>query len=187
MWDNLRNPNDPPQPLSKKRKKKGIIYEPYGLAAVHEKVTREYLTRSSTHTVEDEALAVELRSARRAYAQEEAERAKMVVIPVRTRYPGEGEPLPHGDPPIPETGRLPRPLGRSVPRMAGWVDVCPITDIQFVKLYERAKVTPAAERMREMITAFRRVHAQRRIDNPKSNRFGIHERTPADMVTVLRS
>ena len=148
MWEQLRDPNDPPKPLSKKRKKKGLTYEPYGLAAVHEKVTREYLARSSMHTVEDEALAAELRSARRAYALEEAELAKAVVIPapqfvdltVRTRYPGEGEPLPHGDPPIPMTGHLPRPLGRSVPRTAGWVDVCPLDNIQFIELHELAKV-----------------------------------------------
>jgi len=195
MWDQLRDPNDPPKPLSKKRKKMGLTYEPIGLAAVYEKVTREYLARSSTHTAEDEALTAELRSARRTYAREEAERAKKVVIPapqfadltVRTRYPGEGEPLPHGDPPIPVTGRLPRPLGRSVPRTAGWVDVCPLNDIQFVELYELAKVTPAAERTREMITAFRRVQAQRRLDNPKPDRFGIHHRTPGDMVPVLKS
>jgi hypothetical protein len=124
--------------------------------------------RSSTHTVEDEALTAELRSARRAYALEQAELAKAVVIPtpqfvdlmVRTKYPGEGEPLPHGDPPIPVTGCLPHPLGRSVPQMAGWVDVCPIDDIQFIELHELAKATPPAERTREMSTTFRRVQAQ---------------------------
>jgi hypothetical protein len=40
----MRGPDDPPKALSKKRKKKGITYEPYGLAAVHKRVTREYLT-----------------------------------------------------------------------------------------------------------------------------------------------
>jgi hypothetical protein len=48
MWQHMRGPNDPPKPLSKKRKKKGITYEPYGLLAVHEKVMRDYLARSST-------------------------------------------------------------------------------------------------------------------------------------------
>jgi hypothetical protein len=123
MWKHVRGPDDPPKPLSKKRKKKGITYELYGLAAVHQNVTREYLARSSMHTVEDEALAAELRSARRAFALEQAELAKNVVIPTpqfadltaRTKYPGEGEPLPHGDPPIPVMGHLPCPLGRSVP------------------------------------------------------------------------
>jgi hypothetical protein len=28
MWDQLRDPNDPPKPLSKKQKKKGLTYEP---------------------------------------------------------------------------------------------------------------------------------------------------------------
>jgi hypothetical protein len=71
--------------------------------------------------------------------------------------------------------------------MAGWVDVCPIDDIQFIELHELVKVTPPAERTREMITAFQRVQAQQRLDNPKLNRFGIHDRTPGDMVPVLKS
>jgi hypothetical protein len=41
--------------------------------------------------------------------------------------------------------------------------------------------------MREMITIFRRVQAQRHIDNPKPNRFGIHPSTPKDMVPMLQS
>jgi hypothetical protein len=102
MWKHMRGPDDPPKVLSKKRKKKGLTYEPYGLAAVHKGVMREYLVRSLTHTVEDEALTAELRSARRAYVLEQAELAKAVVIPtpqfpdltVRTKYPGEGGP-PH--------------------------------------------------------------------------------------------
>jgi hypothetical protein len=114
------------------------------------------------HMVDDKALTAELRSARRAYALEQAELAKAVVIPTpqfadltaRTKYPREGEPLPHGDPPIPVTGRLPRPLGHSVPRTAGWVNVCPLDDIQFIELHELAKLTPPAERTREMITTF---------------------------------
>jgi hypothetical protein len=137
MWKHMRGLDDPPKALSKKHKKKGITYEPCGLLAVHEKVTREYLTRSLTHTVDDEALTAELRSARWAFALEQAELAKAVVIPTpqladltaRRRYLGEGEPLLHGDPPIPVTGCLPRPLGRSVPRTAEWVDVCPLSDI----------------------------------------------------------
>jgi hypothetical protein len=97
-----------------------IEYQSCGLLAVHEQVTRDYLARSSTHTVDDEALTAEIQSACRAFAQQQAELAKTVVIqtpqfvelPLRTKYPGEGEPLPHGDPPIPVAGRLPRPLGR---------------------------------------------------------------------------
>jgi hypothetical protein len=134
MWAQMRDPYDPPKALNKKRKKWGIEYQSYGILAVHEKVMRDYLARSSTHTVNDEALTVELRSACRAYALEQAELAKTMVIPtpqfvellLRTKYLGEGEPLPHGDPPIPVTGRLPCPLGRSVPRRANWVDVCPL-------------------------------------------------------------
>jgi hypothetical protein len=68
MWKHMRGPDDPPKVLSKKCKKKGITYEPYGLVAVHEKVTSDYLARLSMHTIDDKALTVELRSARRAYA-----------------------------------------------------------------------------------------------------------------------
>jgi hypothetical protein len=64
IWEQMRDPNDPPKALSKKRKKKGIEYQSYSVLAVHEKVTRDYLTRSSTHTINNEALTMELRSAR---------------------------------------------------------------------------------------------------------------------------
>jgi hypothetical protein len=43
MWQHMRDPDDPPKALSKKHKKKGLTYEPCGLLAIHEKVTREYL------------------------------------------------------------------------------------------------------------------------------------------------
>jgi hypothetical protein len=159
MWAQMKGPNDPPKALSKKRKKRGIEYQSYGVLAIHEKVKRNYLVRSSMHTIDDEALTAELRSAHQAYALEQAELAKTMVIPspqfvelpLCTRYPGEGEPLPHGDPPIPMTGHLPRPLGRSVPQMANWVDVCPLDDIHFLELHELAKRTPPAECTLEMI------------------------------------
>jgi hypothetical protein len=43
MWNQLRGPNDPPKALRKKRKKRGLEYLLYGILAVHEKVTRDYL------------------------------------------------------------------------------------------------------------------------------------------------
>jgi hypothetical protein len=118
-----------------------------------------------------------------------------VVIPtpqfedltVRPRYPGEGELLPHGEPPIPVTWRLPHLLGCSIPRTAEWVDICPIEDIRFKELYELAKLTPPAEHMQEMITTFWRVQAQRRVDNPKPDRFGIGPGTTGEIVAVLQS
>jgi hypothetical protein len=133
--------------------------------------------------------------AHRSFALLLAERAKNVVIPtpqfadmtVRPRYPGEGEPLLHGDPPIPVTGRLPRLLGHSVPRTATWLDICPLDDIQFQALHKLAKLTSPAERTQEMITTFRRVQAQKCVDNPRPNRFGIHPSTPGDIVPVLQS
>jgi hypothetical protein len=108
-------------------------------------------------------------------------------LQVRPRYPGEGEPLPHGDPPIPVTGCLPRPLGRSIPQTANWVNICPLEDIHFRELYELTKITPPAERTREMNLTFRRVQAQRHIDNPKPDRFGISAGTAGEIVTMLLS
>jgi hypothetical protein len=92
---------------------------------------REYLARSSMHIVNNEALTAELQSVCHAYALQQAEQARTMVILtpqfvellLRPRYQGEGEPLPHGDPPIPVTGGLPHPLGRSVPRTAEWYDI----------------------------------------------------------------
>ena len=168
---------------------------PGGWGAAHDKDMREYLAQSATHTIVDDALKHELRMARRSFALQEEERAKRVVIPtlqfvdltVHAKYPGEGEPLPHRDPPITVTGHLPRPLGRTAPRMAEWIDVCPIEDPRFQELYELAKLTPPAERTREMITTFRHVNAQRRVDNPKPDRFGIRAGTAGDIVTILRA
>jgi hypothetical protein len=48
MWDHMKDPNAPPAALSKKRKKRALTYPMYGLAAVREKIMREYLARSST-------------------------------------------------------------------------------------------------------------------------------------------
>jgi hypothetical protein len=139
IWDEMIDPEDAPKASGKKRKKWAHDSEPQsgGWLAARDKATREYLVRSTSHTVIDETLKRELRMAYRSFALQEAERAKNLVIPtpqfadltVRPRYPGEGEPLPHGDPPIPVTGCLPRPLGRSVPRRAEWYDVCPLDDI----------------------------------------------------------
>jgi hypothetical protein len=58
MWDQMRDPDAPPAVLSKKCKKWGIVYQPYGLTAIQQKVTRDYLVQSSTHAVDDEALTV---------------------------------------------------------------------------------------------------------------------------------
>jgi hypothetical protein len=63
MWAQMRRPDDPPKALRKKRKKRGIKYQLCRLLAVHEQVTRDYLMRSSTHTVDDEGLTTEIGSA----------------------------------------------------------------------------------------------------------------------------
>jgi hypothetical protein len=83
--------------------------QPDDWLAARDKATREYLAWSTSHTVVDKTLKRELRMAYRSFTLQEAERAKNVVVltpqfadlTVRPRYPGEGEPLPHGDPPYP--------------------------------------------------------------------------------------
>jgi hypothetical protein len=70
------------------------------------------------HTVTNNALKTKVRLAMHTFALREAERAKNVVtltpqfmdLQVCPRYPGEGEPLPHGDPLIPVTRFLPHLL-----------------------------------------------------------------------------
>jgi hypothetical protein len=119
---------------------------------------------------------------------------------VASNVPNNDTPLPYSWEPDPNwdtdgsvynemTGCLPRPLGCSILRMAEWVNVCPIEDIRFKELYELAKLTPPKERTREMNITFRRIQAQRCIDNPKPDRFGISAGTAGtagDIVTMLR-
>jgi uncharacterized protein (DUF2267 family) len=64
----MKGPEDT-KDSGKKRKKwaHNSEHQSYGLLAIHKKVMREYLTRSSTNTV-DEALTMELRSAHLAFA-----------------------------------------------------------------------------------------------------------------------
>jgi hypothetical protein len=102
----MMGPADTEKASGKKRKKWAYDSEhpSYGTLAVHEKVTREYLVRLSTHTVDDEVLTVELRSACRTYALQQAEEARTMVIPspqfvelpLHPKYKGEGEPLRQG-------------------------------------------------------------------------------------------
>jgi hypothetical protein len=117
VWEEMIDPEDAPKASGKKRKKQAHDSEPQpdGWLAAQDKATREYLTQSTSHTVVDETLKRELQMAYHSFALLVAERAKNLVVPtpqfvdltVRPRYPGEGEPLPHGDPPIPVTGCLP--------------------------------------------------------------------------------
>jgi hypothetical protein len=81
IWAQMKGPEDTKAP-GKKHKKRvhDSEHQSYGLSAIHEKVMREYLTQSSTNTIDDEALTMELRSAHPAFALQEAERARNVVI-----------------------------------------------------------------------------------------------------------
>ena len=58
--------------------------------------------------------------------------------------PGIGEPLTVGDPPLSQTGKLPRPLGRTSLRKVQWFDLCPMTDPFFKEMVEVVKeIAPA--------------------------------------------
>jgi hypothetical protein len=83
VWDEMRGPGDPPKPLSKKRKKWAHDSELHvdRWTAARKKATREYLTQSTTHTIADNTLKSEIRMVRRAFALQEAARAKAMVIP----------------------------------------------------------------------------------------------------------
>ena len=53
------------------------------------------------------------------------------------------EPLTAGDPPLSQTGQLPRPLGQTSLRKAQWFDLCPMTDPFFKETFEVVKeITP---------------------------------------------
>ena len=52
---------------------------------------------------------------------------------------GIGEPLTAGNPPLSQTGQLPRPLGRTSLRKAQWFDLCPMTDPFFKETVEVVK------------------------------------------------
>ena len=97
--------------------------------------------------------------------------------------PGIGEPLPRGDPPRSQTGRLPRPLGRTSAHTAQWFDLCLTTKPFFIETVEKVKRIPAAERTREMHAIYRRWRESVKVQKPPC--FKIRDGTPADMVEVL--
>jgi hypothetical protein len=72
-----------------------------------------------------------------------------------------------------------------VPRNAKWYNICPQEDIHFRELHERTKMTPPAECMWEMNITFQRIQAQRHIDNPKPDWFGVSPGTAGNIVMVL--
>jgi hypothetical protein len=75
VWDEMIGPGDAPKASGKKRKKRAHDSEPQldGWLATQDKATREYLARSTSHTVVNETLKRELRIAYRSFALQEAE------------------------------------------------------------------------------------------------------------------
>lgn len=101
------------------------------------------------------------------------------------RYLGEGDPLPHGDPLISVTGRIPRPLGKQQPSTREWYHVCPTDDPRFRELLQQARNSlHPTERSSAMNTAFKRLREEKRT-NPKLDCIRISKDTPADIVQVL--
>jgi hypothetical protein len=163
IWATLRGPGDT-KASSKKHKKRAHNSEhpSYGILAIHEKVTKEYLVQLLTVFIENETLAAELRSAHRAYALQEAEQASTMVIltpqcmelPLYPKYKGEGEPLPPTWGPTHTRDRVSaranRPLSSKKCRVVQY-EMCSLEDISFKELHELTKATPPAERTREIV------------------------------------
>ena len=53
--------------------------------------------------------------------------------------PGVSEPLTAGDPPLSQTRQLPHPLGQTSLKKAQWFDLCPTTDLFFIKTVKIVK------------------------------------------------
>jgi hypothetical protein len=68
--------------------------------------------------------------------------------------------LTAADPPMTVTGRLPRPLSKSVPIKADWYDICDTDTPEFVKLHKQALSTPFKERTASMHVVVRRMTTQ---------------------------
>ena len=117
--------------------------------------------------------------------------ASLIALPILAMsvplpYPGEGEPL-YGDPPISVTDQLPRPLGKKLPPLTQWYDICSITDERFQDLLKSVKATPQEELMHKMIVAFKHVKAEHKLNNPKQDCFAISDSTPDDIDPTLQS
>jgi hypothetical protein len=81
IWATLKGPEDTKASSKKcKNQAHNSEHQSYGLLAVQEKVTREYLMQSLTNTVNGEEQAAELRSIHRAYALETEEQARNMVV-----------------------------------------------------------------------------------------------------------
>jgi hypothetical protein len=64
--------------------------------------------------------------------------------------------------------------------------MCPLEDTCFKELHKLTKATPPTEHTWEMNITFRHVQAQRHINNPEQDWFGVGPHTAGDIVTVLQ-
>ena len=98
---------------------------------------------------------------------------------------GIGELLTVGDPPLSQTGQLPRPLSQTSLRKAQWFDLCPMTDPFFEETVEVMKEIAPRWHTWDMHAIMRRLHEAYQSKKPPC--FKIREDTPNDMQSMLHA
>ena len=99
--------------------------------------------------------------------------------------PGIREPLTAGDPPLSQTGQLPRPLGQTSLRKAQWFDLCPMTDLFFKETVKVMKEIAPRWHTQDMHAIMQRLHEAYQSKKPPC--FTIRESTPDDMQSMLHT
>ena len=97
--------------------------------------------------------------------------------------PGIREPLTVGDPPLSQTGQLPHPLSRTSLRKAQWFDLCPTTDLFFIKTVEVMKAIAPAWCTWDMHALMQQVCEISQLKQGQC--FKLWDRTPADVAAML--
>jgi hypothetical protein len=92
--------------------------------------------------------------------------------------------LTAADPPMTVTGRLPRPLSKSVPIKANWYDICDMDTPELVKLHKQALATPFKECTTSMRVIIHRMITQARSSN--MSLITTLQTTPVDTLTLLK-
>ena len=95
------------------------------------------------------------------------------------------EPLTAGDPPLSQTGQLPRPLSQTSLRKAQWFDLCPMTDPFFKETVEVVKEITPVWCMWDMHVIMRQLHEAYQLK--KLPCFMIREDTPDNMQSMLHA
>jgi hypothetical protein len=113
---------------------------------------------------------------------------KAATAPYFVRPPkfAANKPKPVGDPPISETGQIPRPLGKTpIPRAKEWFETCPVDDEDFVALYKQCNAIPKEQRHKHHHVVIHRMSKGLKIAS-KDPAFPILSSTPEDVVYWLK-